>query len=68
MGSRKDRNLVTNDSQFYFLIPCRLLEACRLEAAKQSISTASIMRQALTYYLAQQDLQDKDRLKASIPI
>ena len=58
MGSRKDRNLVTNNSQFYFLIPHQLLETCRRVAARNSISTASFMREALVAYLAQKDVKD----------
>jgi hypothetical protein len=58
MGSRKDRNLVTNNSQFYFLIPNELLDTCRREAARKSISTASFMREALVAYLARKDVND----------
>ena len=58
MVSRKDRHLNINNSQFYFLIPHQLLDTCRREAAKKSISTASFMREALTYYLAHQALKD----------
>jgi hypothetical protein len=54
--------LVTNNSQFYFLIPRQLLETCRREAARKSISTASFMRKALVAYLAQQGLNDATAL------
>jgi hypothetical protein len=48
MGSRKNANLSTNASQFYYLIPHQLLETWRQVAARKSVSTASIMREALT--------------------
>jgi len=58
MVSRKDRKLTTNNSQFDFLIPHQLLETCRREAARKSISTASFMRKALVAYLTHQGLND----------
>ena len=39
MGSRKNANLSTNASQFYYLIPHQLLETCRQVAARKSVST-----------------------------
>lgn len=58
MGSRKDFNLSTNASQFYYLIPHQLLETCRQVAARKSVSTASLLRKALIAYLAQKDLTE----------
>ena len=55
MVSRRDHHLMTNNSQFYFLLPHQLLETCRREAARKSISTASYMREALIAYLGHQD-------------
>ncbi len=47
--------MLIHNTPFYFLLPQQLLETCRREAAKKSISTASLMREALMTYLAQQD-------------
>jgi hypothetical protein len=58
MVTRKESNLVTNNSQFYFLIPRKLLERCRREASRKSISTAAFLRMALVAYINQQDMKD----------
>lgn len=52
--------MLIHNTPFYFLLPLCLLEACRREATRRSISTASLMREALTAYLTQsRDLASK---------
>jgi hypothetical protein len=57
-----------NNSPFYFLLPQQLLDTCRHEATKRSVSTASLVRDALIAYLDQKDLKDPERLKSALPI
>ncbi|QPD02814.1 MAG: hypothetical protein Nkreftii_000588 [Candidatus Nitrospira kreftii] len=45
--------MLIQNTPFYFLLPLHLLESCRHEATRRSISTASLMREALTAHLAQ---------------
>lgn len=45
--------MLVNNAPFYFLLPLQLLETCRREADRKSISTASLVREALIAYLAQ---------------
>lgn len=47
-----------NNTPFYFLLPQQLLDTCRHEATKRSVSTASLMRDALIAYLDQKDLNE----------
>lgn len=49
--------MLINDTPFYFLLPLQLLEACRHEATRKSISTASFMREALIAYLDRENLK-----------
>ena len=57
-----------NNTPFYFLLPQQLLDTCRHEATQRSVSTASLMRDALIAYLDQKDLKASKNLKPSIPI
>ena len=50
--------MLINNTPFYFLLPLQLLETCRLEATKRSISTASLIREAVSYYLVQKGLKE----------
>jgi hypothetical protein len=60
--------MLINNTPFYFLLPQQLLESCRQEAARNSISTASFVREALIAYLDQKDLSDPGHPKSPLPI
>lgn len=46
-----------NNTPFYFLLPLQLLETCRREATRKSMTTASFVREALIAYLDQKNLK-----------
>lgn len=60
--------MLINNTPFYFLLPLQLLESCRHEATRRSISTGSFIREALIAYLDQKDLKTSEHPKPLLPL